>query len=58
MKPQKLRLFHVREEWRDSDGYWIALKAGWKSASDPVGNLHIIHEDTSVKAWGGKRPTL
>ncbi len=47
----KVRKSQVAEEWRDSDGYWIALKPGWKSGSDPLGNLHTIHEDTSALAW-------
>ncbi len=47
----KLKKSHVQEEWRDSDGYWIALKLGFKSGADPVGNEHLIHEDTSAQAW-------
>jgi hypothetical protein len=48
----KIRKEHIREQWDEGhpddggDGYWIALVAGWKSADDPIGNLHVIHEDT------------
>jgi len=47
---------HIEEEYneghpdRGGDGYWIHLKAGWKNADDPVGALHIIHEDTRKEA--------
>jgi len=47
---RKLTKGHIDTEWSDSDGYWIVLKPGWKSASDPVGVLHTIHEDTKSQA--------
>jgi hypothetical protein len=43
---------HIREEWNEGhpddggDGYWIALKSGWRWDGDPVGAVHSIHEDT------------
>lgn len=55
-RPHKVRKSEVAEEWNEGhpdaggDGYWIALKAGWKSASDPVGAVHSIHEDTAARA--------
>lgn len=48
----KVRPEHIREEWSEGnpedggDGYWIALKPGWKWAGDPVGAVHSIHEPT------------
>jgi hypothetical protein len=47
----KLQKKHIVEEYADDDGYWIALKSGFKSSSDPVGALHTIREDTKGKAW-------
>jgi hypothetical protein len=41
----------VADEFRDSDGYWITLKRGWKNGQDPVGTLHQIHEDTKREAY-------
>ena len=52
MFPLKHR--HISEEWSEEgsgDGYWIALKAGYKWAGDPIGSVHTIHEDTLQKAW-------
>jgi hypothetical protein len=52
----KIRKEHIREEWNEGhpdeggDGYWIALMTGWKWDGDPVGNCHIIHEDTRQQA--------
>jgi hypothetical protein len=37
----------VRDAYRDSDGWWIELRSGWRNAYDePIGALHGIHEDT------------
>lgn len=48
----KLQRTHIREEWSEGDdGYWIALKTGWKWEGDPVGAVHQIHEDTRAKAY-------
>jgi len=52
----KLRQEHIAEEWDEGhpkdggDGYWIFLKSGWKWDGDPMGNCHIIHEDTKQEA--------
>lgn len=52
----RLRACYIAEEWNEGhpdnggDGYWIALKPGWKSAEDPVGCVHIIHGDTRALA--------
>ena len=40
---------HIETEWEDSDGYWVALRAGWCSAEDP--QCHQIHEDTKQEAY-------
>lgn len=50
-RDMKLTKAHIAEEWADSDGYWIALKSGFKWSGDPVGNDHLIHEDTKALAW-------
>ena len=42
---------HIDEEWEDDDGYWIALKTGWKWAGDGVGSVHSIHESTRAGAY-------
>lgn len=53
----KLRAEHIREQWSEGhpddggDGYWIALQPGYKSADDPIGVLHTIHEDTRREAF-------
>lgn len=47
---EKVTKSKIEEAWKDSDGYWIELKAGWKSADDPVGVCHTIHEDTRREA--------
>lgn len=41
----------IAEEYRDSDGYWIYLKPGWRNGQDPVGCEHGIHEDTKREAY-------
>jgi hypothetical protein len=38
----------VAEQWRDDDGYWIAMKAGWQVVGDPT--CHQIHENTKREA--------
>ena len=51
--PVRVRPEHIRTEWSEGhpddggDGYWIALKPGWRWADDVV---HCIHEDTRAKA--------
>lgn len=47
----KLTRHHIETEWHDIDGYWIELKPGFKSAGDPLGVLHTIHEDTKCMAY-------
>ena len=53
----KIKKEHVSEEWSEGhpdeggDGYWIALKSGWKWAGDPAGCVHTIHEDTRKLAY-------
>lgn len=47
----KLTRKHIAHEYADNDGYWIELKRGWKNASDPVGVLHTIREDTKKAAY-------
>lgn len=34
----------IQEQWRDEDGYWIALKSGWQDRYNPT--CHTIHEDS------------
>ena len=46
-----IKKFQIEEEWRDSDGYHIALRAGWKDDSDPLGACHTIGEDTKREAY-------
>jgi hypothetical protein len=46
----KIKKQYIVEEWHDEDGYWIALKAGWKWEDDPLGCVHTIHEDTKAQA--------
>jgi hypothetical protein len=43
----------VAEEYRDSDGYWIYLKPGFRSGQDPAGCVHGIVEDTKrdARSW-------
>jgi hypothetical protein len=48
---KKVSKKYIEEEFRDSDGYWIYLKPGWKNDLDPIGNLHIISEDTKTQAY-------
>ena len=38
----------IQEAWRDSDGYWIALRNGYCDAENP--QCHQIHEDTRREA--------
>lgn len=47
----KLQRKHIAEQWQDSDGYWIALRSGWKWNGDPVGAVHCIHEDNRKEAF-------
>lgn len=46
----KLTKKHTQEEYMDEDGYWIYLKPGFKSDMDPIGAVHIVHEDTRAEA--------
>lgn len=46
----------VKEEWSDSDGYWIALIDGWMNAFDPW--CHCIHEDTKAEAYSVLRAVI
>lgn len=49
---EKVKQLHISEEWDEQeDGYWIALKSGWKWAGDPYGAVHCIHEPTRAKAY-------
>lgn len=41
----------IAREYRDSDGYWIELKRGYRSANDPMGYEHQIHENTKRDAY-------
>jgi len=46
----KLKKHMIAEEWSEEssgDGYWIALKSGYRLADDFV---HAIHEDTRKAA--------
>lgn len=53
----KLKPYHIVEEWNEGhpedggDGYWIALKSGWKSEEDTVGAVHTIHENTRRECY-------
>jgi hypothetical protein len=53
----KLQRKHIRREYNEGhpdeggDGYWVELAAGWKSADDPVGAVHSLHEDTRREAY-------
>jgi hypothetical protein len=46
----------IAEEWRDSDGYWIALKYGYQDSSNPT--CHTIHEDTKAEAHAVARDAI
>ena len=38
----------VERIYRDSDGIWADLRAGWRNSYDePIGALHGIHENTA-----------
>ena len=50
MSIAKKYLERVREQYRDSDGYWIDLKRGWRNMLDPMCPLHGISEDTKARA--------
>jgi len=47
----KLAKRHIEEEYRDVDGYWVYLKPGYKNSLDPLGNLHIMSEDTKRECY-------
>jgi hypothetical protein len=49
-KPQRVAAKHIASEYKDSDGYWIDLKQGWKWSGDPLGVVHGIHEETRQRA--------
>lgn len=38
----------IQEQWRDKDGYWVALRSGWGVLGEP--GLHTAHEDTKKEA--------
>ncbi len=38
----------IDEEWRDDDGYWIALRNGVCEFGNP--QCHTIHENTKAEA--------
>lgn len=38
----------ISAQWRDSDGYWVELKAGYCDDSNP--KCHTIVEDTKTQA--------
>ena len=40
------RIADYSDERGSDNGIWVSYKAGWKSYTDPVGNLHSDHEDT------------
>lgn len=49
---QKITAAKIADQYReDENGYWISLRPGWKNASDPVGNLHCVLEDTKRAAF-------
>ena len=50
MAMAKKYLERVQRQYRDSDGYWIDLRCGWRNMLDPVCPLHGIHEDTKREA--------
>lgn len=39
----------IKNEYRDSDGYWIELADGWENGADP--GTHGIVEDTKREAY-------
>lgn len=45
---KRLTAKYIEEEWKDSDGYWIVLIAGWCDAENQ--QCHQIHEDTRTEA--------
>lgn len=53
----KLQKTHIETEWNEGhpdsggDGYWVSLKIGWKSADDPIGCVHCIHEDSRRECY-------
>lgn len=42
---------YIDKEERDTDGYWIYLKPGWKNDDDPIGINHAIVENTKTEAY-------
>jgi hypothetical protein len=42
------RVLHVDQE--PTDGWFITLRAGWKSADDPMAPVHCFGADTLTKA--------
>jgi hypothetical protein len=40
---------YIAKEWKDSDGYWIALAPGLMDGENP--HCHQIHEDTKAQAY-------
>lgn len=53
MKAIRIRPEHIEEQYRDSDGYWIYFKPGWRSATDPVACVHGVVEDRKRDAMSG-----
>ena len=44
----------VQEYWQDSDGFWIALKDGWRQGDNVC---HTLHEDTQTRLLQELRKT-
>lgn len=42
----------IEDQWRDDDGYWIALKSGWQDSETP--QCHTIVEGTRREAFQHK----
>jgi hypothetical protein len=40
------KIDEVEDDRQQQNGWWVYLKHGWKSDSDPLGCVHQIHEDT------------
>lgn len=52
------RVDEVSDERHLGDGFWVYLKVGFKSADDPCGALHTIHESSPTQCLSQVRRAL